>query len=114
MTELEVGQKRIDAHGDVWEIRSFGTKAYIVRERDGKGKTVGLRAVGKMALAPRRIMLTITPATATHCQNEAGDRCPFLVNHGEWLKCAAFDYKAVGRWGEIGARLPECIAAEVK
>lgn len=69
---------------------------------------------------PRRIALTITPATETHC-----GECPFLV--ADWTtmrsadRCRAFNKLVDFRFGPTGGaaggyyiRLPEYIAAEVK
>jgi len=65
MTELEIGQRRVDKNGDVRTVNSIGeTHAWLVRESDGTGKTYTLAAAQKLHMAPplvRSIRLTWPP-----------------------------------------------------
>lgn len=108
MTPIENDQLRIDEKGDIWKVISFGSIAYLERERDGKGKNLSLKAVRKMPLAPRRIALVITPATATHCA-DGDNRC---IGAG-LEKCYVFAKRFESGTEDQPVRLPECIAAEI-
>jgi len=115
MTELEIGQRRVDKNGDVRTVNSIGeTHAWLVRESDGTGKTYTLAAAQKLHMAPplvRSIRLTLAADTTETecggCENLLGARSDF---------CSVFRRTIVSKptTSDYPQRCVECIAAEVK
>lgn len=65
----------------------------------------------------RKITLSIAPATETHCNRKeiGAGMCPMLHFRGGLALCRAFDDAELKRspYWDV-ARLPACLAAEVK
>ena len=110
MSEIEVGQERVDAKGFTWRVVSFGGTVRIERTDGRAGRTVSLSTVRKMALYPRSIRLPLAKdTTESHCggccgllETDRGDICGRFKGVLPAYDADADDYQ----------RLPECVAAE--